>query len=234
MQSFFWQVLADSRVYATLSAEIEAAAANGTIPPTGNISWAESQQLPYFQACLKEAMRTRPAVGLNITRLVPPEGVELDGQFLKGGTRVALNGWVLHLDKPTFGEDSDVYRPERWLGDAENAKRMERYMFQVRTPQTQRIGRLIKNDHVNQLSCSLAVAVMSVSVEIWLCWRSTRSCRDSCGTTSSSWSTRVVPSKQTQVSSSFRKALMFISRRERYDCCFPRNHRECRCHHLSD
>lgn len=76
-------------------------------------------------------MRVRPAVGLNITRVVPPEGAELDGEFFPGGTTVACNGWVLHRDKETFGEDADEFRPERWLGDEERARRMERYMFQV-------------------------------------------------------------------------------------------------------
>ncbi|KAK7703955.1 hypothetical protein SLS64_008901 [Diaporthe eres] len=131
--SFFWQILSDQRVYARIQEEIKTAVADGTIPATGNISWNEAQNLPYFQACMKEAMRVRPAVGLNIARLVPPEGAEVDGQSFPGGVTIAVNGWVLHRDKSTFGEDADVYRPERWLGDPEEAKRMERYMFQVRT-----------------------------------------------------------------------------------------------------
>ncbi len=131
MQSFFLHVLADPRVYKTLVAEVEAAVADGSLPASGNVSWAEGQGLAYFQACLKEAMRVRPAVGVNITRLVPPEGAELDGHFFPGGTRVAVNGWVLHRDKPMFGQDADLYRPERWTEDEERARRMERYMFQV-------------------------------------------------------------------------------------------------------
>lgn len=134
MQSFFWHVLSDARVYAALTAEMEAAVRDGVIPSSGNLSWAESQALPYFQACLREAMRVRPAVGLNITRYVPPEGVELDGKFFPGGTRIAANGWVLHRDRGVFGDDVDVYRPERWLADEETARIMDRYMFQVRNP----------------------------------------------------------------------------------------------------
>lgn len=130
MQSFFWHVMSDERVYKILTDEILTAAENGVVPASGNISWNEAQALPYFQACLKEAMRVRPAVGLNICRLVPPEGAELDGRFFPGGTRIAVNGWVLHRDRNVFGNDADVYRPERWLEGAEEAKRMERYMFQ--------------------------------------------------------------------------------------------------------
>lgn len=135
MQSFFWHVLSDKRVYANLNAEMDQAVKDGTIPTTGNLSWTESQALPYFQACLREAMRVRPAVGLNITRLVPPEGTELDGHHFKAGTRIAVNGWVLHRDRKTFGEDADYYRPERWLEDEQRAKTMDRYMFQVSNAQ---------------------------------------------------------------------------------------------------
>ncbi|KAK4460566.1 Pisatin demethylase [Cladorrhinum samala] len=130
MQSFFWHVLDSAPVYRNLLTEIENAVRDGTIPADGNISWNQSQNLHYLQACLKEAMRVRPAVGLNITRLVPPEGAELDGHFFPGGTTIAANGWVLHRDKETFGQDADKFRPERWLEDEERAKKMERYMFQ--------------------------------------------------------------------------------------------------------
>ncbi|RYP11870.1 hypothetical protein DL767_011273 [Monosporascus sp. MG133] len=130
MQSFFWHVLTAPRVYANLLAEIDASVEAGIIPSSGNVEWLQAQNLQYFQACLKEAMRVRPAVGLNITRYIPPEGAEIEGHHFEGGTRVAVNGWVLHRDKRIFGQDADFYRPERWLEDTENAKVMERYMFQ--------------------------------------------------------------------------------------------------------
>ena len=130
MQSFFWEILNSPPIYANIVSEIEAAVRDGVIPPTGNIGWSEAQNLPYLQACLKEAMRLRPAVGLNITRLVPPEGAELDGQRFPGGVAIAANGWVLHRDREVFGADADDFRPGRWLEDEERARRMERFMFQ--------------------------------------------------------------------------------------------------------
>ena len=127
MQSFCHSVLRDPAIYAKLKKEIDEASASGQLSDMPQ--WNEVQSLPYFQACLKEAMRVRPAVGLNITRVVPPEGRELDRTWFPGGTQVALNGWVLHRDASIFGNDPKVYRPERWLeGDAKN---MERFMFQV-------------------------------------------------------------------------------------------------------
>ncbi|KAK4508087.1 hypothetical protein PRZ48_001825 [Zasmidium cellare] len=126
MQSFSYHVLRDPTIYANLKKELDEAAAAGKLSDMPQ--WSETQALPYFQACLKEGMRLRPAVGLNICRLVPLEGAEIGGQFFPGGTRIALNGWVLHRDKEIFGHDPETFRPERWLeGDA---KMMERFMFQ--------------------------------------------------------------------------------------------------------
>jgi len=131
MQSFFWHVLSSPAIYRTLIESVQSAVDDGTIPASGNLSWAEAQSLTYFQACLKEAMRVRPAVGLNITRVVPQEGAELDGHVFPGGTRVAINGWVLHRDRITFGDDAEAYRPERWLESKDKERRLDRYMFQV-------------------------------------------------------------------------------------------------------
>ena len=122
MQSFFWLVLSHPRVHERLVAELEAAVAAGAVPATGNVDWAQAQGLEYLQACLREAMRLRPAVGLDITRVVPEGGAALDAATrLPGGTRVALNGWVLHRDRAVFGADADVFRPERWI-DAETGR----------------------------------------------------------------------------------------------------------------
>ena len=128
MQSFSHHVLRDPAIYARLKQELDDAYAEGRLSEMPQ--WGEAQALPYFQACLKEAMRLRPAVGLDITRLVPAEGAEIDGTRFPGGTRVALNAWVLHRNEQVFGRDTKLYRPERWFeGDS---KMMERFMFQVR------------------------------------------------------------------------------------------------------
>lgn len=128
MQSFCHHVLREPAIYAKLKEEIDQAHAAGNLSELPQ--WSECQALPYFQACLKEAMRLRPAVGVNISRYVPPAGAEIDGKWYHGGTRVAVNAWVLHRNEEIFGKDAKKYRPERWLeGDA---KVMERYMFQVR------------------------------------------------------------------------------------------------------
>lgn len=126
MQSFCHHVLREPAIHARLIEEIDTATTAGSLSQFP--SWNEVQALPYFQACLKEAMRVRPAVGLNITRTVPPEGAEIGRKRYPGGTRVAVNGWVLHRNEEVFGANPKAFRPERWL--ERDSKDMERYMFQ--------------------------------------------------------------------------------------------------------
>lgn len=88
--------------------------------------------MPYLQACIYEALRLHPAVGMSLPRVVPPEGFELDGAFIPAGvgllplnwgtlsltafqTIIGANPWVIHRQPEIFGEDCDVFRPERWL-----------------------------------------------------------------------------------------------------------------------
>lgn len=170
MQSFFWHVLRAPRVYAKLLLEIDVAVKSGTIPSSGNIEWSQAQDLPYFQACLKEGMRMRPAVGLCITRHVPPDGADIEGEHLPGGTRVAVNGWVIHRDPATFGEDADFYRPERWTEDEENAKVMERYMVQVRalSPDPAKRCHILPLTDIYRVYSSVVV-LTSASAGIWPC-----------------------------------------------------------------
>lgn len=131
MQSFFFLLLKHKPIHTKLLSEIDAAYDSGKLSYP-HVQWGEAQiNIPYFQACLKESMRLRPAVGLNISRQVPAAGAEIDGKWFPGGTRLAVNGWVLHRDKEMFGQDADLYRPERWLEDPEKARIMERHMFQV-------------------------------------------------------------------------------------------------------
>ena len=132
MLRFLYQVHLDPRIHALLLAEIDKAQAEGRLSEF--ITYSEAQDLPYFQAALKESMRFGPASGLSLPRRVPPEGATVDGEFFSGNTEVCLNAWVLHRDQAIFGPDVDNFRPERWLDGSEGQKKlMERSLFQVGT-----------------------------------------------------------------------------------------------------
>ncbi|KAL6244266.1 hypothetical protein RBB50_008508 [Rhinocladiella similis] len=79
------------------------------------VTWHESNRLPYLQACIKEALRIHPVVGLIIERCVPMGGIVLGGHYLPEGTTVGMNPWVTARAEGVFGADADTFRPERWL-----------------------------------------------------------------------------------------------------------------------
>jgi cytochrome P450 len=98
--------------------------------PKAHISWAESLQMPFLQACIKESLRLHPALGMVLPRVVPDPGVTICGVFIPGGTEVGCNAWTVHRDKDVYGPDADLFVPERWLDpDTEKVKMLERYNF---------------------------------------------------------------------------------------------------------
>ncbi|KAH7319357.1 benzoate 4-monooxygenase cytochrome P450 [Rhexocercosporidium sp. MPI-PUGE-AT-0058] len=84
--------------------------------------------LPYLSACLSESQRVHPVIGMPLVRTVPEGGCEVEGKFLPAGTTVGLNPWVFARDKSLYGEDANVWRPERWLEySREKVKYLETY-----------------------------------------------------------------------------------------------------------
>lgn len=99
--------------------------------PGGLVSWAESQKLPYLDACIREAFRLHPAAGLLLERIVPPNGADICGEHIAAGTIVGCNAWVIHRRSQVFGDDVEAYRPERWLEvSKEKRKEMNGTMLQ--------------------------------------------------------------------------------------------------------
>lgn len=132
MTAIFYYVLRTPGCYSKLREELDthlASASSATSPTYFQIPFSKSRELPYLHACIQEGFRMHPALGMMPERVVPPSGATICGNFIPGGTLVGCNAWVVQRDKSTFGEDCDTYRPERWLGDAETTRRMERAMF---------------------------------------------------------------------------------------------------------
>ena len=128
LAAVFYYLLKNPRCHSKLIEEIDTAIEDR---PSGSVSWEESQKLPYLDACIKEAFRLHPAAGLPLERVVPPQGVEICGEHIPGGTIVGCNAWVIHRRLEVFGADVDVYRPERWIeAGKEERKNMEGTMFQ--------------------------------------------------------------------------------------------------------
>ena len=132
LRAIFYNLLRSPASLRRLTAEVrDHVSSKSKQEPERPVSWTQCQQLPYLEACVKEAERIHPAVGLPLERKVPPEGATICGQHFKGGTVVGMNAWVVHRDRAVFGEDADEWRPERWLCGKEKRQRMENTLLTV-------------------------------------------------------------------------------------------------------
>lgn len=113
LRSIFYYLCKNPRCYTRVVHEIDSLDSKGKLLEM--ITFAESGQMKYFQTCIKEAMRLHPAVGMLLERLVLDSGATIAGKWIPEGTIVGANPWVLARDKTIYGEDADVYRPERWM-----------------------------------------------------------------------------------------------------------------------
>lgn len=133
LSAVFYNLAKHPEAYHKLMSELDEATANGIISDKLNnkVSWAEAQKLPYLDACIQESLRIHPAAGLILERVVPPQGINILGHQIKGGTIVGCNAWVLHRRSEVFGADPDAFKPERWLeASPEQLKEMKATMFQ--------------------------------------------------------------------------------------------------------
>lgn len=133
LSSVFYHLIKHPRVYHKLMKELDEAAQNGIIAEReyAKVSWSEAQKLPYLDAVIQESFRMHPAPGLLLERVVPPQGMEISGEHIPGGTIVGCNPWVVHRRPEVFGEDVDTFRPERWIEASTNQlKEMKGTMLQ--------------------------------------------------------------------------------------------------------
>ena len=117
MNSILYHLMRSPAAYDKLTAEVDAAAADGALSIP--VAYAEAIKLPYLKASITEGMCLHPSVGLTMPRFVPAGGAKISGVDFPGGYRVGINGAVVHYDREVFGCDADTFNPDRWIeGDA--------------------------------------------------------------------------------------------------------------------
>ncbi|KAI9039403.1 cytochrome P450 [Aspergillus affinis] len=107
--------LKNPRVWHRLRAEIP------SYDPLSNppvVQYKTTKEYPYLEAVIREAMRCHPGVAMLLERYVPQGGLALpDGRFVPAGCIVGMNPYIVGRNRSVWGEDADVFRPERWLCD---------------------------------------------------------------------------------------------------------------------
>lgn len=127
IRSALYYSLKQPRVWKRLTGEILAANFRGRTPP----SYKEARALPYVDAVIRESLRVLPGVSMSMERYVPRGGYNLPtGDHLPDGTVIGMNPYITNRNKSIYGEDTDEFRPERWLRDEDKGETEE--AFQAR------------------------------------------------------------------------------------------------------
>lgn len=118
IRSTILHLITHPTTYRALQAEIDQHVREGLIS-SPVIRDDEAQRMKYLQAVIKEGLRIWPPVTGLLSKRAPVGGdeIEVAGQkvTIPEGTDVGYCAWGIHRNKDIFGEDADVFRPERWL-----------------------------------------------------------------------------------------------------------------------
>lgn len=89
-----------------------------TVPKNGDglYEYKAVRQLPYLNACIKEALRMSSPVPGILPRLVPEGGMTWKGYYLPAGTSVSSSVMSVSMNAGIFPNPKQ-YIPERWLGN---------------------------------------------------------------------------------------------------------------------
>ncbi|KAI0853287.1 cytochrome P450 monooxygenase [Daldinia vernicosa] len=113
-------IVATPRVYSRLKTMIRQCVERNEVSTP--ITYEEAQKLPYLKAIILEGIRMRSPAPYGHYKKTPPEGDVINGIFIPGGTAIGHNSIAMTRSKAIFGEDVEVFRPERFLEGDEKTK----------------------------------------------------------------------------------------------------------------
>ncbi|KFY97979.1 hypothetical protein V500_01833 [Pseudogymnoascus sp. VKM F-4518 (FW-2643)] len=112
MANVMYQLLMNPKCMEKLRKEVELVMEEGEKVA----AYDKVKHLIYLRACLDESLRLFPPTAHGLPRSTPAEGAVIRGEFIPGGTSVAISAYVAHRDEKIF-KDGERYIPERWLGE---------------------------------------------------------------------------------------------------------------------
>lgn len=123
LRVLFICISTNNQIYTKLCKEVDEI----NVPADEVISHARALQLPYLNACIKEALRWYP-VNTGLTpRMVGPQGDYYNGLYLPPGTEIGNSSWAVHRHNTAYGQDSEVFRPDRWIeADSDQLAKMDK------------------------------------------------------------------------------------------------------------
>ena len=73
------------------------------------------KRLPYLEAVMNEGLRLHSTSAMGLPRVVPEGGLHVSGKFFPEGTVLSVPTYTIHRDPEVWGDDVEVFRPERWF-----------------------------------------------------------------------------------------------------------------------
>ncbi|EIN08191.1 cytochrome P450 monooxygenase pc-bph [Punctularia strigosozonata HHB-11173 SS5] len=109
-----YHLAANPNVQAKLHAELDEALGTDDDPVA---IFDQVKRLTYLQAVIDETLRIHSTSGIGLPRIVPAGsgGMHVAGHFFPEGTVLSVPTYTIHRDKEVWGEDVEVFRPERFL-----------------------------------------------------------------------------------------------------------------------
>ncbi|KAF8693060.1 Cytochrome P450 monooxygenase, partial [Rhizoctonia solani] len=114
------------------------------LPPEDTIArYRDIKDLPYLNACIKEALRIHSTVGTGMPRVVPPgKSITVAGQTFKAGSVISVPSYTTNRSS-VWGSDASEFRPGRWLED--NAQSLNKYFVPFSMGPRGCVGRNLAN-----------------------------------------------------------------------------------------
>ncbi|KAK7430183.1 hypothetical protein QQZ08_003368 [Neonectria magnoliae] len=119
-------LITNPTAYASLISEIRHSAPFLSAPFLSTpIAWTETQTLPYLQAVVREGLRMWPPVGGPGLQASAPRGRHRQRLLRARRAQIGQGFYAVGRSRLVWGEDADVFRPERWLiADGDELRRM--------------------------------------------------------------------------------------------------------------
>ncbi|KAL4802468.1 cytochrome P450 [Aspergillus unguis] len=89
------------------------------------INYKQTQEIPYLQAVITEALRLSPPINFQLLRDSPAGGITIDKYYIPPGCRIGMSAAAQNRDPDVYGCDRNAFRPERWLEDPAVVSRYE-------------------------------------------------------------------------------------------------------------
>ncbi|KAG0039884.1 hypothetical protein BGZ82_006289 [Podila clonocystis] len=107
----FYSLMADPRIMANIVREIDVVLGGDERKISYEVLMHE---LPYTKAVFHETLRLHPAVPKNLKQAVADD-VLPDGTRVYAGELVGYSNWCMGRNKNVWGQDAELFVPERWL-----------------------------------------------------------------------------------------------------------------------